>query len=90
MSDLTNHDLIGKTVKDLVPSVYETIDDLNQQLEISELNICDKCGIIESTYTLIWLEYLEDIENDKAALELAKTCVAVCDDCYKKETYRKI
>lgn len=83
MSDLTNHDFIDKHYADFYPDIFPDMDDLTAELQKLELNICDKCGTIKSTYALIWLEYLEDIENNKVAQKLLEKYTAVCKDCYK-------
>ena len=47
-----------------------------------ELNICDKCGYIESTYELVWITPDED--NEHPAYIHDKGYDALCADCYAK------
>lgn len=53
-----------------------------EDLQAEELNTCDKCHIIESTYHLVWLTPDEDNQYSKEihALEFD----AVCKRCFDK------
>jgi hypothetical protein len=70
-------ELIYLNVKDITPEELEKLGDY-------ELNCCDVCGEIDSTYRLNWIEG-EDFWDDKRAVELVKkgNC-AVCDGCLEK------
>ena len=69
--------LIYLNVKDITPEELEKLGDM-------ELNTCDVCGEIDSTYRLNWIEG-EDFYDNPKAVELVKqgNC-AVCDSCLEK------
>ncbi len=67
-------DFLNKDSRDFTPEELE-------QLEDFELNICDECFIIESTYELVWIDS-EEFYDDKVAQKLVQEgkC-AVCKHC---------
>jgi len=70
-------ELIYLNSKDITPEELEKLGDL-------ELNICDNCGEIDSTYRLEWIDS-EEFWNDEACVSLvAGGFCALCDDCYDK------
>ena len=70
-------ELIYLNIKDLTEEEIESLSDL-------ELNSCDKCGEIESTYKLNWIDSEEFWDIKGIITELEKGNVALCDDCYNK------
>ena len=67
-------ELIYLNVKDLTPQEKEALGDM-------ELNCCDKCGEIELSEKLNWIDG-ENFYDDERAQKLSKEGhVAVCDDC---------
>ena len=69
-------ELIYLNVKDITQEELEKLADY-------ELNTCDLCGEIDSSYRLNWIEG-EDFWDNKKAVELVrKGNCAVCDDCLK-------
>ena len=69
--------LIYMNIKDLTEEEIETLAD-------HELNCCDNCGEIDSTYRLRWIDS-EEFWDDKYCVALvASGMCAICDDCYDK------
>jgi len=75
-------------VKEMKPKeiCYHNIKDLTQEAfnyvnEQYELNSCDKCESIESTYDLIWVDYLEEDELETLTEDIKKY-TSVCIGCY--------
>lgn len=74
-------ELIGLNIKDLTETEKEI-------LEKYELNICDKCGCIESTYDLIWIcEDFTPRKNEHIGEGFFKRWgdSALCEGCYVTE-----
>jgi len=63
---------------------YERI---REELQNRELNTCDKCGYIGSTYDLIWItsDDFEPKKNERVPKELYEKYDALCKDCYLEE-----
>ena len=83
----TRKELVYLNVRDLTPEELEKLSDY-------ELNCCDKCGEIEISELLIWLEncYIDGgAVMTPVKILLGKGYVAVCNDCMAKEEkkYRK-
>jgi len=71
-------DFWGKTLAEL----GFTIDEFNRVADQYELNVCDKCGVIEPSGELWWLEYdneLTDAESIKASND--GEYIALCEKC---------
>ncbi len=69
--------------------IYLNIDNITEEekekLADYELNCCDKCGEIDLSINLIWLDGITATESPdaKTTTELLKEgYVAVCKDCY--------
>lgn len=81
---------VGMTEKEVFKENNITKEVFFQELENYELNTCDKCNMIESTYDLVWIDS-EDFEpketdnfNEKKFKEaIKKKYSALCLDCYK-------
>ena len=78
-------------LKELNNKETKITEELRQQADNNDLNNCDKCGIWESTYTLIWID-AEDFEpltkdnfDETKYKNALKKYSALCVDCYKKE-----
>lgn len=71
-----------KTRKD-----FKTQEEFDEYLDDNELNTCDKCGCVESTYDLIWItaDDFEPKENEVVPKELYKKYDALCESCYLEE-----
>jgi len=72
-------------MRDRKTLIYLNIEDLTtkeiNELGNMELNCCDICGEIDSTYRLHWIDG-EDFWDDKRAVEMVgRGNCAVCDDC---------
>ena len=68
-----------------------TIEQFNEVADKYELNICDKCGIIESTYDLLWLEHDDRITEDEWKVVSANGAyVALCQLCLNDQRKAKI
>jgi hypothetical protein len=70
-------EIIYLNIKDLTEEEIEKLGDM-------ELNSCDKCGEIDMSDRLNWIEgiegeYYEQEQNYAQLIE--EGCVAVCDDC---------
>lgn len=79
-------ELIYLNIKDLTEAEKEKLSDY-------ELNCCDKCGEIDLSINLLWIEGAdsEDFYDDETAIALlAEGNVAVCKDCFDKEKSKKI
>ena len=70
-------ELISLNMKDLTQEEIESLADM-------ELNICDKCGEIDSTYHLNWLDGEEFWENEAALKLMREDVIASCDECLDK------
>ncbi len=71
-------ELIYLNMKDIIEEEQEALGDM-------ELNCCDVCGEIDSTYRLNWIEG-EDFWNNEAANRLVeKGNCAVCNECLEEE-----
>jgi len=72
-------------MKDAKELYYSNVKDLTQEeitkLADYELNICDKCGDVDSTYDLIWTDYLEEEETETLKEEIFDY-TAVCLECF--------
>ena len=57
-----------------------------------ETNTCDKCGIVDSTYDLIWLtsDDFKPRENEIVPEGLFKRYDALCEKCYMSEIKIKV
>ena len=70
-------ELICLNLKDLTQGEIESLAD-------NDLNCCDKCGEIDLSENLNWIDG-EEFWEDEAALKLMKEDVtASCDDCLSK------
>jgi len=68
----------GKTLDDLGIS----IDQFNEVADKYELNLCDKCGVIESSHDLIWLEYDDNVtEGEWKIISGDGEYIALCQLC---------
>ncbi len=72
-------------MKDAKELYYSNVKDLTEEeitkLADYELNICDKCGSVDSTYDLIWADYLEEDELETLTAEILEY-TAVCLECF--------
>lgn len=50
-------------------------------LDVTDLNICDKCGVVEYSDDLNWWEYMN--KKDQIFWSQHKEGDALCDDCWK-------
>ena len=85
-------DIYSKEYKTILAKTKETEEELDEFLENRELNICDKCDVIESTYDLAWIdsEDFEPLDTDtfnktKFLKAIKKGYSALCEDCYNNE-----
>jgi hypothetical protein len=55
-----------------------------EQLQKDELNTCDKCGLVDSTYDLIWItsEDFEPKKGEKVPESAYRKYDALCKKCY--------
>ena len=86
LEDMNCKDVFWKTPKEVLKNIKENDDELFEWLQDHELNTCDKCDMIESTYDLIWIT-AEDFEPKKKEVvpEWAyKKYDALCIECYKE------
>jgi len=71
-------ELLYLNIKDITEGEKDRLGDI-------ELNCCDKCGEIDSTYRLNWIDG-EDFLGNSVVLKLIKEGnVAICNDCLEKE-----
>lgn len=79
-------------MKDRKELSYANIKDLTQaeknKLSDYELNVCDKCGQVESTYDLIWIDFIEEDEAETLKKEIFNY-TAVCLRCYNNK-FKKV
>jgi hypothetical protein len=77
------YDQAKEYAKENYPELFTSDDDNDFIIEILqkfELNTCDKCSCVDSTYDLIWLDYLEEEEYDRIKdFDLPYT--ALCISC---------
>ena len=87
---LNPKEVIGKKYTD-VAKLFKTEADLDIYLEENELNTCDKCNKIDSTYDLVWITSpdFEPKEGEIVPQELYKKYDALCEDCYQ-ESIKKV
>lgn len=83
--NISEDDVIGRTEKDVWDSIWEQLRD-----EFG-INSCDKCGMIDKSTDLIWIdaEDFKPLEKDKFNEEKYKEAIkerysALCDKCYKE------
>ena len=68
----------GKTLEEL----GITIDEFNEVADQYELNLCDKCGVIEPSQDLNWLEYDDSItEEEWKKVSADGEYIALCISC---------
>lgn len=62
-------------------------EEIFEYLDAHELNTCDKCGNVESTYDLIWItaEDFTPKEGEKLPDITRQRYDALCEQCYKEE-----
>lgn len=79
----TRKELIYLNIKDLTDEEVKALED--GLLADEELNCCDKCGAIDSTYKLHWIDSEEFWDDEKVMEYLKKTGnIALCSDCKDK------
>ena len=77
-------EIIGSTIPKVKKMYGWSDDEVASFLEDQELNTCDKCGEIDSTYDLVWIDS-GDFEPKKGEIvpkELYNKYSALCEDCY--------
>ena len=70
-------ELIYLNIKDLTQEEKEALGDM-------ELNCCDNCGEIDSTYRLRWIDSEEFWEDPYCVSLVGSGLCAIDDDCYQK------
>ena len=70
-------ELIYLNIKDLTEEEKESLGDM-------DLNCCDKCGQIDLSENLIWLEDEFYYDDDYVQFLIKEGFTAVCDDCLKE------
>ena len=85
------YEITGSTIAEVKDAYNWTDDEVAEFLEDKELNTCDKCDTIDSTYDLIWLtaEDFEPKKGETVPKELYKKYDALCEDCYQKSIKKK-
>jgi len=77
-----------RKAKELLGTLYKDATEKERWLmsEKYELNCCDWCGEIDSTYQLMWIEAEDTYYDDPVciAFQMEKSCSAVCKECYRK------
>jgi len=63
----------------------ERTDSEIDQMENDNLNLCDKCGRVDDTDNLIWIdsEDFEPAEGEKLKRSTYNKYSALCDPCYQ-------
>lgn len=69
----SREELIGSMVEELSDAESDALGNMG-------LNSCDRCGMIEVSDDLVWVEYI-DIEEQPRLREALKEYTAVCQDC---------
>ena len=83
--EIQKDDVMGITEEEAWDKVWEWIRD-----EFG-INSCDKCGVIDNSTDLIWIdvEDFKPLDNDGFNPEKHKEAIdthsALCDKCYKEE-----
>lgn len=71
----------GTIIKD-----YDSLSDKQrEQMDRDELNICDKCNVVESTYELVWIssEDFTPFEGEVVPQSVYDKYDCLCDQCYR-------
>lgn len=71
-------ELIYLNVKDLTEEEKEKLADY-------ELNCCDKCGEIDLSTNLLWIDGEDFYDDEVGLLLLKKSFTAVCKSCYNQK-----
>jgi len=89
--DASLSEVTGSTFNEVKKMYNWTDEEVAEFLDDHELNTCDKCNIISSTYDLVWLtaEDFEPKKGEKVPKELYKKYDALCEDCYQ-ESIKKV
>ena len=71
-------------------NVKDLTDEEVDQLSHYELNCCDKCGEVDHSDWLYWLEYDESITEEEYKILSEGKYVALCHVCYTagKKTFK--
>jgi hypothetical protein len=67
-------ELIGKKSSELTEEEIDGLSDIG-------LNICDKCGEVDISVCLNWIDGEDFYDNEVAQQLLKKGLIAVCDFC---------
>lgn len=79
----TRKEYLNRKVSDFPEYFVDEQKFINELLDL-ELNTCDDCGIIKSTYELVWIgseEFFDDKVAQKAVDDFKS---ALCENCLAK------
>ena len=85
---MKHKDVEGKSYEEFCAiKGFENDDDAYQWMSDNDLNTCDKCHTVHSTYDLIWITS-EDFQPKQGEILKEQAYLnfdALCDYCYKEE-----